>query len=288
MSFLTTAGATAKGFNQSVSAAQQSGQTYLDTLTNKYFLKPQATVTFGGTGFVFDIAEENRQEQTADITDHYIEDNTAIQDHIALHPERITLRGFIGELKQISPLSTSLSGAFKTINNKLGQAGAYLGKYTPGMVNKIQSAVNQAQQVTNQVNNAINSISNLVGLFSSSTPAQTKQSRAYYILSALRVARQLFIIETPYGQFQNMAIESITFVQPKETIYWSDITITLKEIRMAVTTTVKADPAKMKAKAYNSQAAKVGSGITIPKPLTSDTATPALNIFNGLKGLVGL
>src|SRR6185437_12425544 len=46
-------------------------------------------------------------EQTAtlesDITDHYIEDNTAIQDQIAIKPVMITTQGFIGELNDVSP-----------------------------------------------------------------------------------------------------------------------------------------------------------------------------------------
>ncbi len=38
--------------------------------------------------FVFDYAGEVSSELHADITDHYTEDNTVVQDHIALNPIR--------------------------------------------------------------------------------------------------------------------------------------------------------------------------------------------------------
>lgn len=52
----------------------------------------------GIAGFLFDYDAEQFLELMSEITDNYIEDNTAIADNITLLPERVTLRGMIGEL----------------------------------------------------------------------------------------------------------------------------------------------------------------------------------------------
>ena len=256
-------------FNNQVSDSQQSGQTFLDTLTNRYILKASGKATFGINGFVFDREGEQRHELRSDITDHYVEDNTAVQDHISLHPERITLRGFVCELKLAAP--TGLSGIFNTINNKFGQASAYLGKYTPGIASKIKGVINQAQQVVNKVNDTINRASNLVGMFRKAAPAITKQQQAYELLSALRSTRTTFMVQTPYGYFLNYVIENLIFIQPDDTKYWSDISVTLKEIRTAATEAVTISASSHKGRALSQQAEQVNNGATKGTPVQSSS-----------------
>ena len=48
--------------------------------------------------FIFDIDGTTTHTLESDITDHYTENNTAIQDHWALKPEKITLKNYQGEL----------------------------------------------------------------------------------------------------------------------------------------------------------------------------------------------
>ena len=45
---------------------------------------------FGVGGFVFDSEGDTTVNLSADITDHYLEDNTSVQDHIAIKPKRVT------------------------------------------------------------------------------------------------------------------------------------------------------------------------------------------------------
>src|ERR1700729_4349756 len=58
----------------------------------------------------------------SDITDHYIEDNTALQDQIALKPEEVTTHGFIGELNDVAP---PILAAVQAIADKLTVIDAY-------------------------------------------------------------------------------------------------------------------------------------------------------------------
>ena len=50
---------------------------------DNYVVRP--TNKFGLGGFVFDVASETETRMEADITDHYVEDNSAIQDHIGVN-----------------------------------------------------------------------------------------------------------------------------------------------------------------------------------------------------------
>ena len=59
-------------------------------------------------GFLFNILGEEVVTLTADATDHYVEDNSAIQDHIALKPITITLHGYIGEVNNVPPKMSQL------------------------------------------------------------------------------------------------------------------------------------------------------------------------------------
>ena len=67
-----------------------------NNLINNFVVSP--VVNLGIAGFQFDIFEEHKSELQAEITDHFVEDNSTRQDHIAIKPERFTLRGFVGEL----------------------------------------------------------------------------------------------------------------------------------------------------------------------------------------------
>ena len=58
------------------------------------------------SGFLFDVKGRDELTLASNITDHYVENNSAIQDHIALKPITIRLNGFVGELKNSYDVST--------------------------------------------------------------------------------------------------------------------------------------------------------------------------------------
>jgi hypothetical protein len=206
--------------------AVDNGRKYLDTLANKYVVKPKNSK--GIFGFVFDYEGEATARLQAEITDHYSESNTVLNDHIALRPLRITLRGFVSELMLLKP--QGLLGALAAIQNKLTTVPAYLQKYTPGAIATIQKAITKATNVVNTIDQSIARVKNIVGLFSKSAPPVSKQEKAYIQLQSLFFARSPMLIETPYGAFGNMVIESLSFVQDETTRTWSDISVGLKQI----------------------------------------------------------
>jgi len=70
----------------------------------------------GLNGFLFDIDDSDQVTFESDITDHYVEDNTAVQDHIALRPIQIMLKRFQGEVVSYANPQNN-SNSFPSPNN---------------------------------------------------------------------------------------------------------------------------------------------------------------------------
>lgn len=198
---------------------------YLGNLTDKFLMKPKNVA--GIAGWVFDYDAETHIDLQAEITDHFVEDNTAIQDHIAIRPIRMTLRGYVGEL--VFQPSQALS-ILNAIQSRLTEVPAFLGPLTPGGLNKVQNALTKVINVQNQVNELYNKAKNLYGFFANSSPAVTKQQKAFSHFMAAMNSRVIMVINTPYGSFDHMVIEHVSMTQDENTQFWSDVSITLKQI----------------------------------------------------------
>jgi len=215
-------------FNES-----QNGSSYLDYLTNKYIIKPKSIE--GINGFVFDYEAETSLQYQADITDHYTESNLAIQDHMAIKPIKISMRGFVNELVYnapkigVSPVTVGL----EILQNSLTTVPAYLGGYTGAQTQNLQKLITQTQNIVNRIDQTAQRIENMAGLFDKSVNSETKQQKAYIKLSGMFNKRIIFTLQTPYDVFDNMIIETLSFVQPEDTKYETDISITLKQLRFA-------------------------------------------------------
>lgn len=184
-------------------------------------------------------------EQTAalksDITDHYIEDNTAIQDQIALKPEMITTHGFIGELNDIAPFGLQ---TVQAIANKLTTINAY----TPVLSVTALLAYNEAFQLyqiaSNAANSAVAAWSSITGSGGTSVIGsnglaaqsnQNKQQQAFQQFYGYWRNRILFTVQTPWAVFQNMAIDELRAIQDETTNVITDFQITFKMMRFAST-----------------------------------------------------
>jgi hypothetical protein len=226
---------------QSGLGAIQSGKSYVDSLANRYVVKPKTVK--GIAGFVFDYEGETSILRDSEITNHYTENNTPLHDHVAAKPVVITLRGFVAELSQLAP--QGVMGALSTIQNKLSIVPAYLGKYTPQAVQQMAAAVTKAQTVVTQIDQAMARAKNIVGLIPGAAGAAvTKQAQAYLQLEALGwpdtplpitvpLQPQLFVVETPYRVFDNMVLRTLRAVQDDTTKQVTDITVTLMQMRFS-------------------------------------------------------
>lgn len=221
----------------------------LVTPQNTVGYQPQNTVgeVYNAPALLFHYEGENTSTFESDITDHFVEDNTAIQDQIALKPVIVTVQGFVGELNDIPP-NKVLQAAYVAAN-KLTTISAY----SPVLSTTALIAYNEAlfayQTAANLAQTAVSAYSSITGSGSSGTsviganginpqPNQTQQQIYYQQFFYYWGNRILFTIQTPWAIFQDMAILSVRAIQQAETTMISDFEVKFKQIRFAKTLTV--------------------------------------------------
>lgn len=185
-------------------------------------------------------------EQTAhlksDITDHYIEDNTAIQDQWALHPVTITTHGFIGDLNNVPP-----NQVIAFIQQQLVTRLTTISAYTPALSVSALNAYNQAlfiyqtavklKQAAVSAWNGLSSgnASVINGVSLAKQQNQTPQQTYFQLFYGFWTSRALFTVQTPWAVFQNMAIDTLRAIQEADTNVITDFEVTFKQIRFANT-----------------------------------------------------
>ena len=279
------------------------------SLSNLILVSPQATKGYqpqnppnpDGTpstaqqppSILFHYEGEQTVALESDITDHYIEDNTAIQDQIALRPEQITTHGFIGELNDIAPPALQL---LQAAADKLVVIDAYtpvlsetaLIAYNEAFLayqvanNAVQSAVAAWSSVTGQNGeNVIGANGLSAGSFNSATGAisgnQTKQQIAFQQFYGYWRNRTLFTVQTPWAVFQNMAILRIRAIQDEKTNVITDFELTFKMIRTAQTATTPGLAPILQGR-LSSQAAGTTN-------LGTQTPVSSISVSDGLTGM---
>lgn len=198
---------------------------------------------------LFNYEGENRATLTSDVTDHYIENNTSIQDQVALRPIEITTQGFIGELNDVAPVGvaeikeaaerlTAISAYEPVISLTATRAyAAALAAYQTG-ASLANSAVAAWSTINGGADQGVINGSGLEGGLAlgaeiPTVSTQTKQQIYFQQFYGYWKARKLFTIQTPWAVFQDMVIMRLTATQSPETDVISDFEVTFKQMRFA-------------------------------------------------------
>lgn len=171
----------------------------------------------------------------SDITDYFSEDNSSLQDHIALQPELVTTQGFIGELTDIAPnkvLAIAKIAAYKLTN---------VAGYLPALSVSALIAYNEAAFAYNTFTNTKNSVSDALSSLSSSglgtetgtRGTQTNQQTTFQKVYQYWQDRRLFTIQTPWQIMENMAIKSVRATQDADSQSVSTFEMTFKQMNFA-------------------------------------------------------
>ena len=175
---------------------------------------------------------------TSEITDHYVEDNSAIQDNWAIRPEEIVLNGLIAELTDApAPNNTNAIAP-----NALPLNSQMVPSLSPGGTSlaKQRSTGQYAQPPYSPPSLYDYYTGNASLATAGSPPAIVRQSRAFGYFYAMWKGRQLCTVETAWGIMTNMAILRLRAVQDRTTRHISEFTVTFKKIRTAGTVNVAA------------------------------------------------
>lgn len=187
---------------------------------------------FGLGGFVFDIEGETSVNLTTEITDHYLEDNSAVQDHIAIRPKKAVLKSYVGELIYREDDSTD------TFVQKAVQKLTTLFAYRPPIARAAQQAIDFIRDgnisdisLDNITLETINKTTDYWAFVKNLGGGTSRQQQAYMYFKGLMEGKYLVSVQTPFEFMNNMAIESIVAIQGEGSRFISDFSITLKQIR---------------------------------------------------------
>lgn len=236
---------------------------------------------------LFNYEGEQVANLTSDITDHFIEDNTAVQDQIALKPVTISTQGFVGELNDIAPAALQ---PVQQIAEKLTTVEGYVPSLSATALLAYAEAFQLYQVGATALNSAVSvwstingsggeSVINGSGI--SSQPNQTQQQIYFQQFYAYWQNRTLFTIQTPWAIFQDMAIQSLSAVQDENTRVISTFNVTFKQLRFASTAITAADNSysdnnNFQGRAFNQGAPPVDLGTnTLQQSSTSFASTLA-------------
>lgn len=239
---------------------------FLSTATNLSKSFVSITGTVGIAGFVFDISNDSIVELDSEITDHYLEDGTPIEDHIAMKPERVTLSGYCGEYRNIV---SDKKGTVQKVAEKLITVSSYL----PALSKGAKAAYKLlTQESFDSLTDALDTGSDLFKAYKGINIPHDNQSQAFIFFEALRNARKTFTIQTPYRYYTDMAIESLKATQTGLTKDESNFEITFKRIRYVNTKTTSLSQSlidKAQGRLKNMAAPYVNKGIAKGKQLAS-------------------
>jgi len=250
---------------------------------------------------IFSIIESNQIEASASITDHYVEDNTARQDHMSLAPLKYTLSGLVAEkvyqrkyevMTQFAE-NTEKIGKFESVTKKLG---AFSG-LCPQISNYANVAVGAYKYAEASYNRYAKSIQSIKGAFNKNKVKKKttteilpmteiepeEQTAVFEQLWGFRNNRTLVYLKTPFknfGQDRPFLIESVKMEQG-DTKSMSRLTVTVKEYRAVSTKMVKIDPEQYAARVATNKALTELLGKVKGK---EDIASHAYNITYGTWG----
>lgn len=195
--------------------------------------------------YFFSVLQSDELNAESDITDHYVENNTAVQDHVSLKPLEFTVRGLIGE-KVYNREVLKTTGDVETELDKLKPIGAFL----PSVSNYAQVAINAVSYVESSVQRYKSSFDKI---FKNKTqsPLQEKVCNELLQLRANRTLMSLYIDNV--GKFNNLLIKSARITQ-EDSIYASQLIVELKQYNSVSTQTTKADTKKYAARCGQQQA----------------------------------
>lgn len=209
----------------------------------------------------------------SDITNHFVEDNTAVQDQIAKKPIIINTHGFIGELNDVVPKSLV---PIKKIADKLTVISAYTPVLSESAINAYNQAAFLYSSAKTLADSAVSSWNALTGNKTGFTdsngtffPIQSKQQQYYKDLAGYWENRYLFTVQTPWAIYQDMAIKSLRAIQDAETKMITDFEISFQQIRKATTETL-INPDNNQGRAFFQSSSLTNLGNQILKPSSTN------------------
>lgn len=219
---------------------------------------------FGIAGFRFHVPISEQVTMQNDITDYYVETNSAVQDHIARKPTVITLTGLVGEYFYSV---NEIEGMLALVTPTLSLVKQFLPRLTPAtQQNKTKKALNEQAKVEQgelivggvEVEKRQFNGMDLFKLFQDLYKLKFAQTRAYYFFEALFKSRSILSIETSWQRLDNVIIQNMHAIRDSNADI-TDFTLTFKQISIAES--VSENAANAAGRLAQQQAAVTNKGV---------------------------
>lgn len=242
----------------------------------------------GIAGFKFHVPETESVKFQNEITDHYIETGTAIQDHVIQRPITITLSGLVGDyfysVNQIEDLIAKIPVAISVVKELMPQISKVVQikkikwnkapkvdktqlpviQVAGGPRVPLQGSVTKAKKL--EIDYEFNfNVFDLFALFQSLYKLKSAQTRAFYFFEALWKSRSTFSVETTWRRYDNMVVESIEARRDRNADI-TELTITCKQLSFANTLTETVE--QYKNRMLNQRADEVVKGLEKGSPVS--------------------
>lgn len=204
--------------------------TQLTTASNKAYIAPTLRTSFGG--FVLDLLQDEVIDLSASSTDHIVEDNSIINDHITNEKTRIQLTGIVSDIN-LRPDTTPSEEQPLEGHRFNDQPKAMVDKQDTAGTKQAQRHIEEAER-PNQQKEEVTPTDNIYGN-SQSRIIGNRQQQALGFVQGLRETKQLVSIKTRIGFFTNMYIESCTIQTNQKDATQSIISLGFSEFRFAKT-----------------------------------------------------
>ncbi len=204
----------------------------------------------------FDIITEHSVSIQNQITDNWLENNSAVQDAISHSPITITLSGISGELVYVPCTNDKrfLRSIYNAINAKI-KGEPYVDKLKdydmpnklaviPELLPPVDNVTQIARNLVSQVEDNIARYKKVVDNFILNKNDESRLQEIYRKLTILRDNNTSLVVETPFATFKSMYIQSISFNQGNEN-YSANISMTLKQLNFSDVVTTNVDTARL-------------------------------------------
>lgn len=211
-----------------------------------------AIVSFGNNteiaGFKFHIVDREQVTMESDITDHYVDTNRPVQDHIAWKPVEITIHGFQGEYYNDISENIGHSASYYAV---MSTVNSYIPKFDNiSIIRKAKSAISRAtsgnsiiNKVTNQLTSAAYGVllnmlkefkNNFFGTYEEQYHIEFEQTKAFFFFEYLWESGVPVNVTTSWKHYENMVVKSIKPLRDRNADI-TDFTVVLKQINKTET-----------------------------------------------------
>lgn len=205
----------------------------------------------GIAGFKFNVPQSEQVNMQSEITDHYIDTNRPIQDHIALRPVTLTLTGLQGEyfysVNQIEDLLAKVVPTLSLVKQFLPKLSAATEQIKFGKKSYQQNIQGLETSYSNfdkkvplqdKFQLAWNTFNgeDLFKDFQDIFKLKSSQTRAFLFFQAMWQSRARFTVETTWRRYDNMAITDVIPIRDQNADI-TEFTVKFKQINYAITQT---------------------------------------------------